>query len=206
MNMKNNYLKCNIVTVLFLVTCTALSMITYAKKPTPNQVHMAYVEYIKNNYMPYYKTGRKKIDNTPYGTSEYEYLDLKAEEVDINEDGIKELIMYSWIGSVRGSYTLLLYRNGKVVDTHIGGTNGVTIYRKRAYFHWSNGASNSGVTEVRIKKRGKTIKTTRFETNNTEYKVNNKIVDKDQFEKALLLPSDPSIGFLEFTDIEQFIG
>ena len=205
MNMKNHYLKCNIVTALFLVTCIALSMITYAKKPTPNQVHMAYVEYIKNNYMPYYKTGRKKIDNTPYGTSEYEYLDLKATEVDINEDGIKELVISSWSGGVRGSYTLLLYRNGKVVDTHIGGTNGVTIYRKRAYFHWSNGASNSGITKVKIGKKGKTIKTTKYEFDNAVYKVNDIIVNKDQYEKSLSLPSDPTPAYLEFTDIEQYI-
>ena len=211
--MKKNLYRYSKVVVLFFLLLLAFSTNTYAKTPSKKKVHKAYVKYIKENYMPYYKTGRRKKEKTKYGTLEYEYYDLKAKEIDVNKDGIKELIIGSYTGGARGSYSLFLYRKGKVIDARQGGTGGVFVYKKKIYFAWSNGAADGGWTKVKIKNKSKGITATTYESiyndanNSIRYTINNRVVSAKKFKKSLSLPSNSISRMIKFklTDIETYI-
>ena len=210
--MNNTSTKHSRIIILLLILLIVCSTTAYAKTPSKKDVHKAYVEYINLNYMPYYKTGKRKVEKTPYGLFEYEYLELRAKEIDINKDGVNELIISKYTGGARGACGLFIYRNGEVIDTKTGGTGYALVYKKKVYFSWSNGAADNGFTKVTIKKKSKGIKTIEYEEisnfngGNVKYKINNRFVSADKYKKSLSLPSNYGARGLNLTDIETYIG
>ena len=170
-----NRIKRIITVALLCVLCMSLSVVGHAKTVKKKTVRKAYKKYIAENL------------TTDYPNSKYKYID-------INKDGVEELIFRYPLRALnrsRNGYILLTYKAKKVYKV-IDKRAPICAYIKKnrgICFYESNGGSYGIFEEYRLK--GKKLKkivsyyiTSELSDDGEAYVKNTKIISRKKYEKA----------------------